>query len=190
MFTGIIQEKAKVKFLRRNSRGICLGIICGKIYKDSHTGDSISVNGVCLTLTKKLSGTMFFDVVTSTVKKTNIPLLRAGDYVNIEPALKLGDRLGGHFLLGHIDGVLRLEKIKKTSGFVSFIIELPKHFRKNIVTNGSVGIEGVSLTVKNISSKNFTVDIIPFTYKHTNLSSKRVGSLLNVEFDYLLKREV
>ncbi|MFA6281731.1 MAG: riboflavin synthase, partial [Candidatus Omnitrophota bacterium] len=148
------------------------------------------INGTCLTLTEKKANTLFFDAVKSTLDKTNIKRLRIKEIVNLEPALKVGEKLGGHFVLGHVDVEARLKRILRKSDFWQLEVELPPAFKKNVVENGSVALNGISLTVKKVAANFFTVDIIPFTYENTNLKHKRVGDWINVEFDYLLKNKV
>jgi riboflavin synthase len=141
-------------------------------------------------LTDKKNNILFFDAVKSTLDKTNLKRLKIKEVMNLEPALKLGDKLGGHFVLGHVDTEGRLKRISRKSDFWQLEVELPPAFKKYIVENGSIALNGMSLTVKKIMSNSFIVDIIPFTYENTNLKYKRVGDWLNIEFDYLLKNKV
>lgn len=188
MFTGIIKEVGRVERITRASALTKLGISSKIVYQDSNISDSIACNGVCLTLTHKERGRLSFDAVKPTLDKTNLKKLKIGDFVNLETALKAQDKLGGHFVLGHIDGEVKLKKVLKKSAYWQLEIDLLLPFGKFIVENGSVALEGISLTVKKIFAHSFTVDIIPFTYENTNLKYKRIGDWLNVEFDYLLKR--
>lgn len=187
MFTGIIKEVGRVERIVKGNSLSQLGVRAEKIYNDALVSDSISVNGVCLTLIYKEKKLLFFEVIESTLKKTNLKHLKKKDYVNLEPALKIGEKLSGHFVLGHIDGEVRLRRIIRYSRYYTLEIELPPPFKKFIFSGGSVALEGISLTVKKILPSSFTVDIIPFTYNHTNLKYKRTGDWLNVEFDYLIK---
>lgn len=190
MFTGIIEEVSRVDKIVKGSTLTKLGISSIKIWPQAKISNSIAVNGVCLTLVDKLKGLLFFEAVRSTFQKTNLKRLRTGDLVNLEPALKIGDRLGGHFVLGHVDAEVKL--IRKINRGNSWQLEadLPSSFRRFIVENGSVALEGISLTVKKVLRHSFSLDIIPFTYDNTNLKYKKIGDWLNVEFDYLLKRGV
>lgn len=188
MFTGIIEEVGRVTKILKSGSLNKLGISSKILYQDSVISDSIACSGVCLTVTNKEKGTIFFDTVKPTLEKTNLKRLKIGDFVNLESSLKLQDKVGGHFVLGHIDAELKLKKRIKKSNYWDLEIELPLSFRKNIVENGSVAIEGTSLTVKKVFPRYFTVDIIPFTYENTNLKYKRIGDWLNIEFDYLLKK--
>ncbi|MFH1504628.1 MAG: riboflavin synthase [Candidatus Omnitrophota bacterium] len=187
MFTGIIKEVGKVANISYGGSLIKLGIQSSIIFKDAESSDSIAVNGVCLTLTRKEKDLIFFDVIAATFKGTNLKQLKKGDLVNLEPALSLGDKLGGHFVLGHVDVESRLRRAVKRNSFFELEIDLPSVFKKFIVIKGSVTVEGISLTVQKVLSKTFVVSIIPFTYQETNLKYKKPGSRLNIEFDYLLK---
>ena len=188
MFTGIVKETGKVAQVSKTGSLMKLGISSSIIAKDASPSDSISVNGVCLTLTQNKKDLLIFEAISSTLKSTNIKRLKKGDHVNLEPALNMGEKMGGHFVLGHVDAELKLRRIVKRPDHFELEIELPSSFRKFIVANGSVAIEGISLTVKKILPKVFTVNIIPFTFEHTTLKYKRSGDFLNIEFDYLLKQ--
>lgn len=190
MFTGIIKEVGKIKEIVRGSSLIRLGVSGEIVYQEAQVSDSISLNGVCLTLIKKEKGLLFFEVITSSLAVSNLKRLKRNDYVNLEPALKLKDKLGGHFVLGHIDGEARLRKIVIYKDHRQLEVEFPFSSRKFILENGSVALEGMSLTVKKVLPRHFSVDIIPFTYENTNLKYKKTGDWLNIEFDYLLKRTV
>jgi riboflavin synthase len=187
MFTGIIQEVGKVKDIRRSSSLVTIGIESDIVCNETGVSDSISINGVCLTVVKKQPRTLFFQAIASTILKTNLKHLNRNDFVNLESSLKASDKLGGHFVLGHVDIESKLRRCLKRADFWQLEVDLPAAFKRNIVANGSVALEGISLTVKNALPRSFTVDIIPFTYEHTNLKYKKIGSWLNVEFDYLLK---
>ncbi len=187
MFTGIIKEIGRIEKITRTNSLTKLGISAKSIYNETNISDSISVNGACLTVSDKKNERLCFDAVKSTLDKTNIKRLRIKEFVNLEPALKVGEKLGGHFVLGHVDAESRLKHLSKKSDFRQLEIELLPAFRKYIVENGSVAINGISLTVKKVMPNYFTVDIIPFTYENTNLKYKRTGDWLNIEFDYLLK---
>lgn len=187
MFAGIIREVGKVYSIKKApTTKLC--VLTPFIFKETNISDSVSVNGTCLTVIDKKDDKIFFDVVTSTLEKTNLKRLRQGDFVNLEPSLKVGDKLGGHFVLGHIDCESRIKSFIKKTDFWQLEIELPFEFKKFIVENGSVAVEGISLTVKKITSNSFFVDIIPFTFQNTNLKYKKVADYLNIEFDYLLKK--
>lgn len=189
MFTGIVREIGKVKKIAKSGSSIKLEIESIVILREANISDSISVNGVCLTLSSKDKSTLSFDAISSTLKNTNLKRLKKGEYVNLEPALSLGEKVGGHFVLGHIDSELKLRRLIKKSGHWQLEIDLPSMFRKNILINGSIAIEGISLTIKKVLPRTFAVDVVPFTYENTTIRYKRIGNFLNIEFDYLLKKK-
>ncbi|MBU1366633.1 MAG: riboflavin synthase [Candidatus Omnitrophica bacterium] len=190
MFTGIIKEVGRVQSLERRGSLTKLGVKSKIVYQEARSSDSISLNGACLTLIYKENGILIFEAVEPTLKVSNLKRLKRGDFVNLEPSLKVQDKLGGHFVLGHTEAEVKLRRIIKYKDYRRLEIELPASFRKFILENGSVALEGVSLTVKKILPRYFSVDIIPFTYENTNLKYKRAGSWLNIEFDYLLKQVI
>jgi len=187
MFTGIVKEIGQVETIVRAKSLVKLGISSRAIYKQAKPSDSISVNGVCLTLIDKKKDLLLFEAVDSTLKNTNLKRLKVKDSVNLESALEAGDKLGGHFVLGHVDCELRLRRIIKKGDYWQIEVDLPARFRSKVLENGSIAIEGISLTIKKVYPNYFTVDIIPFTYRDTTLQHKKSGTCLNVEFDYLLK---
>jgi len=187
MFTGITKEIGKVFSIQRERNSVKLSISSNIVTKPAEISDSIAVNGVCLTLVLKKNNLLVFDAVLPTLATTNLKRVKRGDSVNLEPALKVGDKLGGHFVLGHVDAELRIKKVIKKNKCLNIEIDLPSRFRKSILENGSITIDGVSLTVKKILSKTFMLGIIPFTYDNTTLKYKKPGDWANVEFDYLLK---
>ncbi|OQX81312.1 MAG: hypothetical protein B6D56_02520 [Candidatus Omnitrophica bacterium 4484_70.1] len=186
MFTGIIKEVGRVKRVEKKANLWKLCIFSRVIFSESNISDSISVNGVCLTLTEKKNSLLFFEVIKTTLENTNLKRLKINSLVNLEPSLRLQDKIGGHFVLGHIDCEGRIRNIRRGKNYV-FEIEYPKEFRKYIIEKGSIAVEGISLTIQKKLSSSFAVDIIPFTFQHTNLKEKRIGDWLNIEFDYLLK---
>lgn len=187
MFTGIIREIGRVGTIGKKSSLTLLGVKAPKLASQAEISDSIAVNGVCLTLVKKQANELIFEAIASTLANTNLKRLKVSDAVNLEPALKAGDKLGGHFVLGHVDVELKLKRIIKKEEYWQAEIDLPARFRHKVLANGSLAIEGISLTLKKVYPQYFTVDIIPFTYKDTTLQYKKPGAWLNVEFDYLLK---
>ena len=187
MFTGIIEELGVVKAISRKGRLILLSLQADKIIPDTKIGDSIAVNGVCLTVVKIEARTLSFDLLEETARLTNLGKLRAGEKVNLERSLKIGDRLSGHFVTGHIDcaGIIRGKSHK--SGNLCFEIALPAEFLKFIVPKGSVAVDGISLTVVNKHSNAFTVYVIPHTLQNTTLSFKGPSAEVNIETDILAK---
>ncbi|MCK9614325.1 MAG: riboflavin synthase [Candidatus Omnitrophica bacterium] len=188
MFTGIIKELGSVEKISKNSALTKIGVKTKAVFEQANVSDSISIDGVCLTVTDKKNDILFFDAVKSTIEKTNLKRIKLRDFVNLEPALKMGGSLGGHFVLGHVDCEAKVKRIIKKNNYWQLEVNFPVNFRKYVTDNGSVSLNGISLTVKKVTPRFFTVDIIPFTYENTNLKYKRVGDWINVEFDYLLKR--
>ena len=188
-FTGIVKEIGRVERITKVGSLIKLGIKSIDVIKDAKVSDSVSVDGVCLTLTHKEKELLSFEAVSSTLKNTNLKRLKRGDFINLEPALSVGDKIGGHFVLGHVDLETKLRKTINRGSHWQLEIDLSSQFQKSIVENGSVTVEGISLTVKKVLPRTFTVDIVPFTYNNTSLKYKKIGNWLNIEFDYLLKQK-
>lgn len=184
MFTGIITELGKVN----NRIGHTLSVNAPLSAKELKQGDSICINGVCLTMTEKDSQKFKADLLSETLNKTNLGRLKTGDLVNLELALKVGDRLGGHIVTGHVDTTGKLIRKYKKGTDTVFETEIPILLAKRLITKGSIAINGVSLTVVNIVRNRFTVHLIPYTLKTTNLSQCKIGSLLNIELDKYLRR--
>ena len=183
MFTGIIEEVGQFKSLD----GGRIEISCQKILDDVKIGDSISTNGICLTVVD--FGENFFaaDVMPETVKKTSLAELKRGGIVNLERAVKLGDRLGGHIVSGHIDGVGKILSIRPEGNALLIDVAAESHLLRQIAPKGSVALDGISLTVVDAGAENFSVSMIPHTRAVTNFKNKRVGSPVNIETDVLAK---
>ena len=183
MFTGIIEEVGRLKSLD----GGRIEIACEKILSDIKIGDSISTNGVCLTVTD--FGKDFFsaDVMPETFRKTSLAEISSGGVVNLERALKVGDRLGGHIVSGHIDGVGKILTMHTEGNAIFINISAENSLLKQIAAKGSVAIDGISLTVVNAETENFSVSMIPHTREVTNFKFKHIGSLVNIETDILAK---
>ncbi len=188
MFTGIVEEIGEILSISRRGNVTLFGIKAFVTATDIKIGDSISVNGVCLTLIENKSGSLFFETMPETLKITNLGALRIRDKVNLERALKVGDRVSGHFVSGHIDcaGVIRRKDY--ISGNLSFEIAVPQKFISNIIPKSSVAVDGISLTVVSRKSASFTVYIIPHTLKNTVLNFKGRSDKVNLEFDMLVKK--
>ncbi len=187
MFTGIIEEIGKVTAIKKDSTSMELTLHCPKILTDAHLGDSISVNGVCLTITNLQSDQMMVDVMPETVKATNIHQLKIGDRVNLERAMSANGRFGGHFVSGHVDGSGTIRSIKPVSNAVYIEIEIPKELAGNCIPRGSITIDGTSLTIFNVSETSVTISLIPHTHAETILGMKKVGDQVNIETDLLGK---
>lgn len=187
MFSGIVEELGELKKISKRGNVTLFEIQAKKIMEDVFIGDSISANGVCLTIIKKESGILGFDVMPQTLKVTNLGALRLKDKVNLERALRIGDRLSGHFVTGHIDstGIIRRKSYIKDN--LSFEIVIPAKFMHYVLPRGSIAIDGISLTIVDKSSNTFTVYIIPHTLQNTTLGFKGPSDKVNIEFDILAK---
>jgi len=188
MFTGIIREVGTVKKIERKSSLWKIGIASEVIRQEAGEGDSISVNGVCLTVVENKNTCLFFEAVKPTLAISSLKRLRTGSFVNLEPSLAVGDKLGGHFVLGHIDCEGRVKRITKQKNYSLWEISVPAKFKKFAIEKGSIAIEGISLTIASCSVNSLKVNIIPYTLAHTNLCKKHAGEWVNIEFDYLLKK--
>ncbi|MCK4852210.1 MAG: riboflavin synthase [Candidatus Omnitrophica bacterium] len=186
MFTGIVEEVGKVKTITRKGPDARLKILCGQADQGLAIGDSVAVNGACLTVTG-LNGTVAFDIVGNTLAKTNLKRLKAGDAVNLENAMKLGDKISGHMVAGHIDGERTVRNNMNTSkGWVMDIAAVSGD-EKYLVSKGTVAVDGVSLTVGETYNDFFRIYLIPLTMEQTTLKSKKTGDHVNIEFDMMAK---
>lgn len=195
MFTGIVERTGKVISIRPNTENrssLRMEINLGKSSEHLNPGDSVCINGVCLTATSIQDSRCVFDMIQETVRLTNLGEVPVGGTVNIERSLKVGDRLEGHFLLGHIDGTGIISDIQKGKDEVDITIQLSAGLAKYIVKKGSVAINGVSLTVTQITNDTLYISLIPHTVSVTNFVDIKVGDKVNVETDilgkYALKR--
>ena len=194
MFTGIVEEIGRIKNIRRGVRSITLDIEASKVLEDVHVGDSICTNGVCLTVTEVYAassadglGRFKADVMPETMRMTSLSQLQAGSEVNLERALTLNTRLGGHIVSGHIDGTGRIVRREQDDNAIWLWIECDKPLMKYIVTKGSITIQGISLTVARVQETRFAVSLIPHTQEVTTLHSAKVGSMVNLETDIIAK---
>ncbi|MEA3489683.1 MAG: riboflavin synthase [Candidatus Omnitrophota bacterium] len=186
MFTGIITEVGKVKRVRRTGPSAVLEVMCRKAGDPLSPGESVAVNGVCLSVTGRRSG-LLFDVVGNTLEKTNLKRLKTGDPVNLESALKIGDTLSGHMVSGHVDCERRLKNGKKTAkGWIMDISIFPGD-RRHLVRKGSIAVDGVSLTVGELTVNRLRIFLIPHTLENTILKLKKTGDYVNLEFDIMAK---
>ena len=184
MFTGIISYIGKVKSFQNSQ----LLVKADRSFtKQVKNGDSVAVNGVCLTVIDKRADLFQVEVMPETLKRTALGGLKSGDIVNLELAMKAADRFAGHIVQGHIDGVATVKSIKQKGNSRLFTFEVPKQLGRYIVEKGSIAVNGISLTVIDASNKTFTVGIIPYTWRHTMLSSAKVGDRVNIEVDILAK---
>jgi riboflavin synthase len=187
VFTGIVKEVGVVRRIDPAGSLYALEISCRNISDGSGIGDSVAVNGVCLTVTRKAPGLLFFDVMAETVRKTSMAGMHSGEEVNLENSLRTGSGLDGHFVLGHIDCVGTLRDIIKKGDEFIMRIAFPEVFDHLVVEKGSIAIDGVSLTVGRAGKGSCEVYIIPHTLKATTLGSKRSGQSVNLEFDIIGK---
>ena len=187
MFTGLIEDVGKV--VRVESRGAAARLVVGTALPLSEIvmGESVAVNGVCLTVVAASEGTLSFDVSPETLRSAGFGGLSAGSSVNLERALRLSDRLGGHLVTGHVDCVAVVDERRELSGNIVFAFRLQPDHARFLVAKGSVTIDGVSLTVNEVSRDGFTVNIIPHTARATTLHLKRPGDEVNIEVDILAK---
>lgn len=183
MFTGIVEEVGQVKAIGNGT----LQIQAAKVLEDVKLGDSIAVNGICLTVTGFNSHSFQADVMPETIKRTSLGELKLGSPVNLERALTLSSRLGGHIVSGHIDGTGRIVSLKEDKNAILMKIQADGAILRYIVEKGSVALDGISLTVVQVGSRDFTVSLIPHTRQVTNLSVKGEGSLINIENDVVGK---
>ena len=183
MFTGIIEELGKVKQMGNGK----IEIGCEKILEDVKMGDSISVNGICLTVTKFDKTNFSADVMPETLRRTSLENLKIGDEVNLERALKLSDRLGGHIVSGHIDGAGKIKSMTPEGNAIIVKVSADKNILRHIVDKGSVALDGMSLTVVKVTGSEFSVSLIPHSRDVTNFKHKKVGSAVNIETDVIAK---
>jgi len=187
MFTGIVEELGTLKSIEKKSKSARLRIEGRVVLQDVKLGDSIAVNGVCLTVTGFDAASFAVDVMAETLAKSNIGLLKPGSRVNLERALRLSDRLGGHLVSGHIDGVGTIIGQEQVEIAVVTEIKAPPQVMKYIVRKGSVAIDGISLTVVDHTADTFRVSLIPHTAKMTTLGFKKTGDVVNLEGDMIGK---
>lgn len=187
MFTGLVEETGKLIDKIVTGEGYQLVISAKKVMSDLEIGSSICVNGVCLTVVKKIEASFYLDTIEETLKKTNLGSLNIGDKVNLERPLKADERLGGHFVLGHVDTTGKIAEVKELSNSHFVTISYPEQFNKYLIYVGSVAIDGVSMTVAELGKNTFSVGVIPHTWEETIFSNKKPGDTVNLEFDVLGK---
>lgn len=187
MFTGIIEEVGSVASIRKGAYSCVLTVNANRVLEDVHLGDSIATNGVCLTVTSFTSHSFSADVMHETLNRSSLGSLHIGSPVNLERAMLAGGRFGGHIVSGHIDGVGTISSIKEDDNAVWYTVEAPSSILRYIIEKGSITLDGISLTVAKVTNSNFSVSIIPHTRAQTNLASKKVGDVLNLENDLVGK---
>ncbi len=187
MFTGIVEETGIVNSIKHTHKISVLELSAKKVIDGTKLGDSINVNGVCLTVTLINKNIMKFDIMGETLDKTNLKYLRKGSTVNLERALAANSRIGGHYVTGHIDCVSKVLKSKQTKNFWELEIEKNKDISDYLVNKGSISVNGVSLTIGNVSGSSILLYLIPHTLKNTNLNLIKPNDLVNIEADILGK---
>jgi riboflavin synthase len=183
VFTGIVEELGRVGSVEPGS----LVITASEVLQGTGVGDSMAINGACLTVTSLSTGSFSVDVMPETLKRTNLGLLRTGDEVNLERPLTLGGRLGGHLVQGHIDATGRVASAIREGEAVIVGFEAPPEVMRYVVDKGFIAVDGVSLTVVNREAGYFEVSVVDYTREHTTLGSRRVGDLVNLEVDIIAK---
>jgi riboflavin synthase len=187
MFTGLIEEVGSVAALRLCDQGKQLQIAAPRVAAKVRLGDSVAVNGCCLTVISHSPTELSFDLLDETLDRTNLKNLRPNNQVNLECALAAGAPLGGHFVQGHVDCAMPIVALEQIGADLRVEVELPSKFAKYVVSKGSIAFNGISLTVADVSPKTFVVWIIPYTREQTNLATAKCGDLVNLEFDLLAK---
>jgi riboflavin synthase len=187
MFTGLVEEVGDFVRLQRDPAGTCLTLAAPKVSQGTSIGDSISVNGACLTVSSKHAERLDFQLLEETLLRTNLGDLQQGSKVNLERALAANARLGGHFVQGHVDGTVSLLNRRETNGNLKLEFALPGEFSRYLVSKGSICVNGVSLTVAELTETRFGIWIIPHTRRETNLGDLAEGNKVNIEVDLLAK---
>jgi riboflavin synthase len=187
MFTGLIEKICPVKSVRRSSGSMLLTIDLGQLAEKSKTGDSIAISGACLTIARLQGSLASFDVSAETLAKSTLGRLQPSSEVNIEQSLKANDRFGGHFVLGHVDGTAMVDAIEKSGDFANIKFAAKTELLDAMVIKGSVAVDGISLTIAAVDIKSFSVSIIPETLKRTTLGKAKIGDIVNIETDIIVK---
>lgn len=187
MFTGIVEEPGRVFALRQTTHGVTLTIGAGLVSQDINIGDSVAVNGCCLTVTGRDGKLLSFDLLAETLRCTNLGQLHEESPVNLERSLAANARLGGHFMQGHVDCTSPVLSFERVGADFRLEIALPPQFARYMIHKGSIAIDGISLTAAEVLEKSFVVWIIPHTLEVTNLSERKAGEAVNLEFDLLAK---
>lgn len=187
MFTGIIEEIGKIQGIQHGSQSAVLSIQCKKVLEGTQVGDSIAVNGVCLTVTELGKDGYHADVMAETLRRSSLGALRSGSRVNLERAMAADGRFGGHIVAGHIDGTGKIEEIRRDETAVWYRVSAEPEVLRYIVEKGSITIDGISLTVAAVSENDFQVSIIPHTQANTILADRVVGDIVNLETDIIGK---
>ncbi len=187
MFTGLIEEVGKIKSFKKTGDSMVLSLEAANILGDAVIGDSIAVNGICLTVTSINNTSFTVDVMPETMHKTSLKDLNVGSHVNLERAMTPNRRFGGHFVAGHVDGVAQLIDKKAVDNAIYFTFKIDPSVTNYMIPKGSISIDGISLTLVDVHKDGFSVSIIPHTIEQTNLKYKKIGDLVNIEVDMIGK---
>lgn len=187
MFTGIIEETGKAHTVLRKDKSMIIKVLCSKVLEGIQLGDSIAVNGVCLTVVNFGSDFFEADISYETMTRSALKDMRSGNYLNLERALTLSSRLGGHIVQGHVDGVGRIISVLRYGDFYNISISYPKEIGKYIVSKGSITVDGISLTVAKVDDNSFEIAVIPHTFENTTLKYKKQGAVVNLESDVIAR---
>jgi len=187
MFTGLIEAIRTVKSVRRRADSMQLNIDLGDLSGQSRIGDSIAINGTCLTIAKIEGSLASFDISAETLAKSALDKLKPSSQVNVERAMKATDRFGGHFVLGHIDGTATIEAIDRAGEFADIKFAAGAELLDTMVVKGSVAVDGISLTIASMDQRSFSIAVIPETLKKTTLATAKIGDCVNIETDIIVK---
>lgn len=187
MFTGLVEEIGKIIKITKGRNSYQFSIQAEKVLNDIKLGDSVATNGACLTVVERTNSSFTVDIMAETVKRTNFGKMKLGDTVNLERAMLLSDRLGGHLVSGHIDGIGKISNTKKEDIANIISVEAPKDLLYQMLNKGSITIDGISLTILSVNEKDFQVSIIPHTAQETTLIKKKTGDFVNLETDMIGK---
>ncbi|MBM0064565.1 riboflavin synthase [Alkalicoccobacillus gibsonii] len=187
MFTGIIEEVGTIKAMKETGEAIVMTIAANEVLTDVHEGDSIAVNGVCLTVTSYSDFEFVVDVMPETVRASSLQALKTNSKVNLERAMHANGRFGGHFVSGHVDGIGTIIRKTPEQNAIYYTIQVSKELRRYMIHKGSVTVDGTSLTIFGVDETSFTISIIPHTVEQTIIGNKEVGDIVNIECDLVGK---
>jgi len=187
MFTGIVKAMGKIEKIKQGKDFLIFGIKNIKFYREANLGSSICVDGVCLTVFKKYRGLLLFAIMQETLHKTVLGEKRVGDLVNLENSLKVGDELGGHFVYGHVNTVASVTKVQTIGKDKLINLKVDNKYKKYLVVEGSIAVDGTSLTIARVKDNIFTISLVEYTLQNTTLGKLQKGDKTNIEFDMMLK---
>ncbi len=187
MFTGLIEAVCAVKSIRYSGGGAVLTVDFGELGRDCKIGNSIAINGVCLTIADFTGGHATFEISAETIRISTLGRLKPGSTVNVERAMKAADRFGGHFVQGHIDGTATIKEINRSGQFTDIEFTAEPELLDQMVVKGSIAVDGISLTIANMDDRSFSVVLIPETLKRTTLGVAKAGDVVNIETDIIVK---